>query len=182
MLSPSNTRFAPPFPDNVLVNEGQGANIDFAQGKTYRIRLISFSAFASAMIHFDSHTMDVIMNDAAYIKKDQAYQLHISAAQRYDFLISCIDRDNGNFPYLVALDANRDFRNASLGVSWNHNFTGYLVMDSTKDMTKQDVVQKFDPVDDSHFKNYEGIGPYADYNTLIELDFDFCFDENGYPR
>ncbi|KAK0615874.1 Cupredoxin [Bombardia bombarda] len=181
MLVPNNTHDLPPFPDSILVNDGQAANIDFQSNKTYRIRYICYSALASAMLHFDSHTMQVIMNDGAYIKKQEAYQLHIAAAQRYDFLITASERDKGNFPYLVALDVNRDYQNASLGVSWNHNFTGYLVMDTSQPLDKIDVVQEFSPVDDSHFENYEGDGP-LDYDTLIELDFAFCQDENGYPR
>jgi FtsP/CotA-like multicopper oxidase with cupredoxin domain len=72
MLSASNTQFLPPFPDGLIVNEGQNANINFVKGKTYRIRLISFSAIASAMVHFDSHTMQVIMNDGSYIRQTQA--------------------------------------------------------------------------------------------------------------
>ncbi|KAK3325199.1 multicopper oxidase like protein [Apodospora peruviana] len=181
MLQPSNTRFAPPFPDSITVNEGQGGNINFTKGKTYRIRLINFSAFASAMVHFDSHDMNIIMNDASYIKKEKAYMLRITAAQRYDFLISCIDRDNRNFPYLIGLDTNRDFTNASLGVAWNKNYTGYLVMDPTKDLTKVDVVQEWKPIDDSHFTPYDNADAMS-YNHLVELDFAFCTDKNGYPR
>ena len=182
MLVPSNVQFRPPFPDSILVNEGQGGNINFTKGKTYRIRLINFSAFASAMIHIDSHDMNVIMTDAAYVKQEMTYMLRITPAQRYDFLISCIDRDNGNFPYLIGLDTNRDFTNASLGVAWNKNFTGYLVMDPSKDLTKIDVVKEWKPADDSHFKPKDGAGVWGPYNHLIELDFAFCLDSNGYPR
>ncbi|KAM7217794.1 putative iron transport multicopper oxidase FET3 [Rhypophila decipiens] len=182
MLTPSNVQFRPPFPDSILVNEGQPANINFTKGKTYRIRLINFSAFASAMIHIDSHDMNVIMNDAAYIQKEKTYMLRVTAAQRYDFLVECIDRDNRNFPYLIGLDTNRDFTNASLGVTWTKNYTGYFVMDTTKDMTKVDVVQEWKPADDSHFKNYNGDGVWGPYNHLIQLDFEFCKDVNGYPR
>ncbi|KAK3941233.1 putative iron transport multicopper oxidase FET3 [Diplogelasinospora grovesii] len=182
MLTPTNTRFIPPFPDNILVNEGQGANINFVKGKTYRIRLISFAAFGSAMFHFDSHTMQVIMNDGAYIKQNQAYQLRIAPAQRYDFLISAIDRDHGNYPFLFSLDINRDFSNAANGLQWPHNFTGYLVMDPKENLTKQDVVSKWKPDDDSHWEPYNGAGPLGPYDKLIKLDFAFCMDANGYPR
>ncbi|KAK3685034.1 multicopper oxidase like protein [Podospora appendiculata] len=182
MLVTTNTRFIPPFPDAILVNEGQNANIAFNKSKTYRIRLINFSALASAMIHFDSHTMHVIATDAGYIQKESSYQLRISAAQRYDFLLQGSSRDNRNYPYLFSLDTNRDFKNASLGVTWPHNYTGYLVTDSSKPLDTIDQVSEWRPQDDSHFKNYEGQGPLANYAQLIKLDFAFCRDVNGYPR
>ncbi|KAK3378566.1 multicopper oxidase like protein [Podospora didyma] len=182
MLSPTNTRFAPPFPDNITVNEGLGSRVNFTKGKTYRIRMINFSALASAMIHFDSHTMSVIMNDASYIKKEDAYMLRIAPAQRYDFLISAIDRDKRNYPFLISLDYNRDYTNSTLGVRWPLNYTGYLVMDQTQPLNKVDVVNKWKPIDDSHFKNNDGSGILGPYNQLIKLDFKFCLDKNGYPR
>ncbi|KAG7134218.1 Multicopper oxidase PfmaD like protein [Verticillium longisporum] len=63
MLSPNNTQHTPPLPQAVLVNDGAGSHYPFVKGKTYRFRIISFAAFAGFMIHFDSHDMNVIMND-----------------------------------------------------------------------------------------------------------------------
>jgi iron transport multicopper oxidase len=179
MLQTSNQHFLPPFPDGIIVDEGGNGHINFVKGKTYRIRIISFAAFASAFIHFDSHTMQVIMNDGSYIQKAQAYQLRIAPAQRYDVLISAIDRDHRNYPYLVALDINRDFTQD--GSVYPHNFTGQLVMDPSQNFT-QDVVSVWRPVDDSHFTSLDGAPKYEPVDKIIELDFDFCFDVNGFPR
>ncbi|KAK4191182.1 putative iron transport multicopper oxidase FET3 [Podospora australis] len=186
MLIPSNNRFAPPIPDNILVNEGAGLQLNFVKGKKYRFRMISFAALASAMIHFNSHDMHLIMNDAAYLRKEKHYMLRLAAAQRYDFIIECIDRDNDNYPFLVSLDINRDWTNPDLGeLRWPHNYTGYLVMDSSKPNNKVDVVKEWKPADDSHFKPYDNqtlYGGNSNYDKLIVLDFAFCFDSNGYPR
>jgi iron transport multicopper oxidase len=182
MLVPSNTRFAPPLPNNILVNEGAGSRINFVKGKKYRVRMINFSAFASAMVHYDSHTMKVIMNDAAYLKQEDAYQLRITAAQRYDYIIEAIDRDKGNFPFLISLDINRDWTNKTQPLRWPHNYTGYLVMDESQPLTKLDVVDEWRPADDSHFKPLDDAPMYPSYDKLIELDFKFCLDQNGYPR
>jgi iron transport multicopper oxidase len=182
MLVPTNTRFIPPFPNSILVNEGQPANINFTKGKNYRLRIISFAALTSAMFHIDSHTMTVIMNDAAYIKEEQAYQLKIATAQRYDVIIQAIDRDHGNFPYLFSLDRNRDSTVDTAPLIWPLNYTGYLVMEPSQPLTKLDVVDKWRPADDSHFKNYENQDILGPYDQLIELDFKFCLDKNGYPR
>ena len=184
MLVPSNTHFIPPFPDSLIVNEGRGSRIPFVKGKTYRIRIINFSAFGSAMVHFDSHTMTVIATDSAYIQKEQAYQLRVAPAQRYDVLISAIDRDNYNFPFLISLDINRDWTNpASVPpLAWPQNYTGYLVLDQSLPLDRLDVVDKWQPVDDSHFKALDGAPTASQYDKLIQLDFNFCFDANGYPR
>ncbi|KAG7284869.1 hypothetical protein NEMBOFW57_009484 [Staphylotrichum longicolle] len=176
MLVTSNTRFLPPFPDSILVNEGQGARVNFVKGKTYRIRIISFAAFASAMVHFDSHTMSVISNDAAYIQKQEAYQVRVAPAQRYDVLISAIERDSGNFPFLVTLDINCDWTDSAAQLRWGLNYTGYLVMDALQPLTNVDVVDKWQLVDDAHFKPYNRAPAYPSYDKLIQLDFEFCFD------
>ncbi|KAK0638799.1 Cupredoxin [Cercophora newfieldiana] len=183
MLQPSNTKFQPPIPVGMLVNEGQGSHITFEAGKNYRIRLINFSAIANALIHFDSHKMKVIMNDAAMVKETDADMIRIAAAQRYDFIIQAGSKENSNYPFLISLDVNRDIHNPALGpLQWPFNYTGYLVMDSSKALDAVDVVQKWNPIDDSHFKAYDGAGPYENYDKLIKLDFQFCLDQNGYPR
>ncbi|KAB5518103.1 iron transport multicopper oxidase FET3 [Coniochaeta sp. 2T2.1] len=179
MLTPANG-FRPPFPDGIIVNEGGDGQINFVKGKTYRIRIISFSAFASAFVHFDSHTMSVIMNDGSYIKKKSAYQLRVTPAQRYDVLISAIDRDRRNYPYLVALDVNKDFANDA-SVQWPHNFTGQLVMDKTRNFTT-DVVKAFRPQDDSDFAPYDGGAAFGPVTKILKMDFAFCTDQNGIGR
>ncbi|KIH89512.1 ferrooxidoreductase Fet3 [Sporothrix brasiliensis 5110] len=182
MLESSNTQFLPPFPDGIVVNEGRGANISFANNKTYRLRIISFAAFASTLLHFDSHTMQVIMADASYVKQAQAYQLRIAPAQRYDVLISGVARDHRNYPFLLSLDINRDFANdPPQAVVWPHNATGYLVMDPSGAFP-QDVVSLWQPVDDVSLRALDGAAAYGPVAQTITLNFDFCTDANGLPR
>ncbi|ORY65291.1 Cupredoxin [Pseudomassariella vexata] len=180
MLSPNNTQFRPPIPDNIIVNEGQTSNIQFDIGKTYRVRILNFAALGSAMLHFDSHTMSVIQIDASYVQKQEVYQLRIAPAERYDVLISGIDRDQGrNYPFLVSLDINKDFQ---VNPQWPHNVTGYLITDSKLAIDSVDVVDVWLPFDDAHFVPYDNqpaLGPVTKY---WELDFDFGLDANGYPR
>lgn len=182
MLVPNNTQFKPPIPDSLIVNDGHGLYVNVTKGKTYRIRMVNFAAFGSAMVHFNSHTMNIIMNDGAYIQKEDAYHVRLAPAQRYDVLIAASDSDSGNYPFLVSLDLNRDWTNSTSKLDWPHNYTGYLVLDSSQPLDRLDVVDKWSPVDDAHFKPYDGAAALDPYNTLIKLDFKFCFDQNGYPR
>jgi iron transport multicopper oxidase len=97
-------------------------------------------------------------------------------------LISGADTDTGNYPYLISLDINRDWTNSTQNMTWSHNYTGYLVLDSSQPLDKPDVVDKWSPVDDAAFQPYDGATALGDYQKLIQLDFQFCVDQNGYPR
>lgn len=185
MLQPSNTRFIPPIPNSVILNEGGSNLIPFEKGKTYRIRMINFSALAAAMVTFQSHAMQIIMQDGSYITKASADQIRLAAAQRYDVLLTPKINDIDNYPFLIALDINPDFTNPNASpqpISWNYNKTGFLVMDSSKNNTSVDVVSVFNPVDDSKFTNPDSDGACGPVTQTIQLDFNFCFDNYSIPR
>ncbi|MBE3047948.1 hypothetical protein IMZ48_36650, partial [Candidatus Bathyarchaeota archaeon] len=176
LLNPANPNGIPPRADGMLLNDGQGTDYDFEMGKNYRFRIINMGAASSAMIHFDSHDMNVIMNDAAHVEQQIAYQLHVAPAQRYDVILKCISRDNRNFDFVVSLDQNRDYTKD--GATWKTNSTGCLVMDPEGER-RPDVVEAWRPFDDAHFKPLGGadILPAAD-KTLI-FNFEHCTDEYG---
>jgi iron transport multicopper oxidase len=169
----------PPFPQSAIVNEGGDGHIPFVKGKTYRVRFISFAAFASAFLHFDSHTMSIIMIDGSYVKTESTYQIRLAPAQRYDFLITASSRDQRNYPFLIALDINRDYTTA--GSTYPNNFTGQLVMDSTKAFTT-DVVTSFSPQDDAKLVPYDGAAAYGPVTKTLTMNFAFCTDANNIPR
>ncbi|KAH8671175.1 iron transport multicopper oxidase fet3 precursor [Xylariales sp. PMI_506] len=181
MLLPNNTQFLPPFPDSLIVNEGGDRNIQFEVGKTYRVRIISFAAFASFMVHFGSHNMKVIMTDGSFVKTQEVDVLRLAPAQRYDVLITAVDADQGqNFPYLVAMDLNRDF--SAAGSIWAANQTGYLVTDSSAPTDGIDVVDVFQPFDEASYYPYDDSTLLGPVTKTWQLDFNFCRDANGYSR
>lgn len=185
MLQPSNTQFIPPFPDSLIVNEGGNSTITVEKGKVYRIRIINFSALSAAMINFKDHNMKLIMQDASYITPASAGTIRVAPAQRYDAIISVGLNDTGNYPFLVALDINADYTNPSATpqpITWNYNITGYLVTDPSASTTSADVVNVFNVVDDSAFTNSDNTGPLGPVTQNIQLDFNFCFDNNSIPR
>jgi iron transport multicopper oxidase len=110
MLQPSNTAFAPPIPDAMLLNDGQRSDYAFDRTKTYRFRIISFAALTSFMINFKSLPMTVIMNDASYINSEEVNQLRLAPGQRYDVLIhGSVAADGENYPFLISMDGNPDY-------------------------------------------------------------------------
>jgi iron transport multicopper oxidase len=182
MLTTSNVNFIPPFPNGLLVNDGAGANITWTEGKKYRFRFISMAAFASVMVHFDSHAMQVIMTDGSYVKQKDAHQLRISPAQRYDVIICSSERDRRNYPFLMSLDQNRDWEHDPVDrVVWPFNQTGYLIMDPNGAFP-QHSVETWQPADDSHFEPLDGRAVYGPVTRSIVLDFAFCRDVNNLPR
>ncbi|KAK9782843.1 hypothetical protein SCAR479_01186 [Seiridium cardinale] len=180
MLQPNNTQWRPPIPDGMIVNEGENININLGIGKTTRVRIISFAALAGFMVHFNSHPMNIIMTDGSYVQNQGAYQLRIAPAQRYDVLISGVGRDKGqNFPFLVGMDLNRDY---TVTASWNFNQTGYLITDSSLSTDAVDVVDVWQPFDDSHLTPLDLRPAFGPVSQIWKLDFTLCQDVYGIPR
>ncbi|KAI0164430.1 putative ferroxidase [Hypoxylon sp. FL1284] len=184
MIQPNNTDFSPPVPNSTLVNDGGDTHINVEEGKTYRLRLINWSAMFSTFIQFDALNMSVITIDASYVKKQSVKNLRISAAQRTDVLITIpTDRDR-NFPFLVAMDLNQDYTdpNPPRPVQYPFNVTGQLVTDTSKSTNGNFTVSEFEPYDDATFTPYDNGSAYDSVDRRWLLNFDYCHDVNGYPR
>ncbi|KAK2007547.1 multicopper oxidase [Colletotrichum eremochloae] len=182
MLLPPNPMATPPIPSGMVVNDGLGANFKFEKGKTYRIRLINYSALVSFMVHFDSHDMNVIMSDAAYNKETTAYMLRIAPAQRHDILIKATESDNRNYGFLIAGDVNPDFTNKTLPPQlWPFNYTGQLVMFPDRPFGT-DVVNEWRPSDDAVFEPLGDVPILPPATKILLFEWTFCEDKNGITR
>jgi iron transport multicopper oxidase len=181
MLSTSNTHFLPPFPQALLLNDANQAEFRFTPGKTYKVRVISMAAFASTLLQFDSHTMRLIEVDGAYIQKHDAYQIRVTPAQRYTFLLKAQPTTRRNYAFLASLDMNRDFANDPTPV-YPFNVTGYIVYDKAKANPPPYVVRKWKPVNDFTFKALDSERLLRAPDKPITLNFNFGFDAKGIPR
>ncbi|KAI1133381.1 multicopper oxidase [Nemania abortiva] len=184
MLQPNNTDFSPPKPNSALVNEGSDGNILVEPGKTYRVRIVNFSAMTAAFVVFNALQMQIIMVDGTYVQKEAANQLRIVPAQRYDVLIHIGDNPKQNYPFLVALDTNPDYtaKNANPSVAFRTNFTGQLVNDPKGNLKGKSVVDKFYPQDDMSLVPFDNQTAFSPVTKRWVLNFDYCRDANGYPR
>ncbi|KAI0137979.1 putative ferroxidase [Hypoxylon sp. NC0597] len=184
MINPNNTQFAPPLPNATLVNDGGDTEISVEAGKTYRIRMINWSAMFSTFVLFGDLDMDVISIDASYVKRQSVKQLRISAAQRADVLVTIPENADQNYPYLVVLDVNQDYssKNPPRPITFPLNVTGMLVTDDDKDKSGTIEVKTFEPYDDSTFSPHDDEEAYGPVDKQWILNFDYCFDVNGYPR
>ncbi|KAI0479649.1 Cupredoxin [Xylaria cf. heliscus] len=181
-LQRNNTKFQPPRPDGVIVNEGSDGLIPIQPDKTYRVRIINFSALTAAFVAFNALQMEIIMIDATYVQKTTANQLRVLAAQRYDVLVKVGSSEKQNYPYLVALDTNPDYTAQNATIAYHFNFTGHLINDPNGNLKGKSAVDQFYPQDDMlllPFDNETAFGPVA---KQWVLNFDYCNDANGYPR
>ncbi|OTB09252.1 putative ferroxidase [Hypoxylon sp. CI-4A] len=184
MINPNNTNFAPPLPNSTLVNDGGSSHISVRAGRTYRLRLINWSAMFSTFIQFADFDMDVISIDASYVKRQTVQQLRISAAQRFDVLVTIPDDADENFPYLIVLDVNQDFTDPDppRPISYPFNVTGMLVIDKDKDTSVTFDIDTMNPYDDTRFSPHDEESAYGPVTKQWVLNFDYCFDDNDYPR
>ncbi|SPO07347.1 related to Conidial Pigment Biosynthesis protein brown1 [Cephalotrichum gorgonifer] len=178
-LNPNNPDGIPPAAQSIILNDGQGADYAFAAGKNYRFRIINIAAAPSAMIHFDSHNMTVIMSDVDHVEEEEVSQLRISPGQRYDVIVKGAEDDDRNFGILVALDENRDY--SQPGAVWGRNATGNLIIDPEQE-TSPVIVEEWRAANDSLFKpvNDKAILPAADKTMLF--NFNECTDSDEIVR
>ncbi|KAI1270590.1 multicopper oxidase [Xylariaceae sp. FL1019] len=182
MLQTNNTNDDPPRPSAILVNEGSDGRISVKAGKTYRFRIMNFSALTGAFFVIKSLAMGVIMADASYTQKLSTNHLRVSPGQRFDVLVTIGNSDTQNYPFLFALDTNTDYTNTSADVAYHYNFTGQLVTDSGGDLNGTEVVDTWYPLDDMTLLPYSNQTAYGPVTSQWVLDFDYCTDANGYPR
>ncbi|KAI0196980.1 Cupredoxin [Astrocystis sublimbata] len=183
-LQPNNTNFQPPRPDGVLVNEGSDGVIPIEPNKTYRFRIINFSALTAAFVAFNALQMEVIMVDGTYVHKSTANQLRVLTAQRYDVLVKTGPGSKQNYPYLIALDTNPDYlaKDANPPIGFHHNFTGQLANDVNGNLAGKSAVDHFYPQDDMLLSPFDNQSAFEPVTKQWVLNFDYCDDVNGYPR
>jgi iron transport multicopper oxidase len=181
MLSSNNPNGLPPFPNGALINDGQGSDMVFDPAKTYRLRFVSFAAFASFMITSPEHPFTVIMNDASYLNGPVVNQLRLTAGQRYDVLVKGSDAGSGNFPILFSLDQNRDWTNTGAALAWPFNLTAWFVSDPAGDRPVH-TVDSWLPEDDALWAPLVEQGPYEGPDKTFEMEFTTCLDDRGIPR
>ncbi|KIM88113.1 Ferroxidase [Piloderma croceum F 1598] len=111
-LSPTNPEGNEPVPDSGLIYFAQhgsylppkqgthptgptsavgfntNATLPFVPGKTYRLRILNASAFASFYFWIDGHNMTIIEVDGTDIQKSPIDVLSIATAQRYSVLVT----------------------------------------------------------------------------------------------
>ncbi|KAF4636854.1 hypothetical protein G7Y89_g1222 [Cudoniella acicularis] len=181
LLSTSNTKFLPPIPDAILLNDTNQGKFHFTPGKTYKIRFIGMAAFASTFFNLQGHTMTVIEVDGTYVEKQETDFIRVAPAQRYTVLVTALPTAEKNYAFIAALDVNRDFAHDPTPV-FPLNITGYIIYDESQAYPLPYTVDQFLPVEDLSLASLETPALLPPPTRPIQLDFTFGFDAQGIPR
>lgn len=103
-LGTQNTDGAEPIPQASLINDKMTEVFNIQPGKRYLIRIIGMSALAAHYVRFEGHTMQVVAIDGVPVEATDAEVIQISAAQRYDVIITGRNATDKNYAFVAAFD------------------------------------------------------------------------------
>jgi iron transport multicopper oxidase len=134
---------AEPIPQASLINDKITEKFKIKPGKKYLIRIISMSALAAHYVQFDGHRMQVVAIDGVPVKGALADTILVSAAQRYDVIITGITDPQKNYAFVASFDPNMfDYVPTDL----NMNSDGILEYDVSYSMPAPIRKQSFEGV------------------------------------
>ncbi|ORY91398.1 Cupredoxin [Syncephalastrum racemosum] len=170
-LSRENTEATEPVPQSGLINDSKDTIFKFKPNKTYRLRLINMSGFATFFFSLDGHEFEVIEVDGAYTEPYRTKNLYVSPSQRMSLLVRTKDNTEKNFLMHADMDTSVfDYMPAEL----NPNITAPVYYnDDTSESS-------FAPSDDigagSNFEDFrlrslediDAVEPDISYNFTVE--------------
>lgn len=124
-MSVYNPTGAEPVPDSALINDNHNTSFTFVPGKTYRLRVINMSGFASFFFDIDGHDLDIIEVDGVYTERQTVDSLYLTAAQRYSVLVTA--RNTTDFNYYMHADMDSVmFDSMPEGLNPSKSFLSYI--------------------------------------------------------
>ena len=123
------SHLAEPIPDSAIINDNATTSFAITPGKTYMVRIINMSNFASFFVKFDQHEMTIIEVDGVYTVAQTTDLGYLSNAQRMSVLITAKSTTTENFAFVGAMDPTMF---DSVPPTLNLNATGYLVYNTAK--------------------------------------------------
>ena len=125
---------AEPIPDSAIINDNATTSFAITPGKTYMVRIINMSNFASFFVKFDQHEMTIIEVDGVYTVAQTTDLGYLSNAQRMSVLITAKSTNTENFAFVGAMDPTMF---DSVPSTLNLNATGYLVYNTAKPLPSE---------------------------------------------
>lgn len=162
-----------------LPNFNAEASINFAPGKTYRLRIVNTSALAMFYFWIDGHEMRIIEADGTDLEPVTAKMLAITVAQRYSVLVTARNTTDYNWAIHANMDEEMfDFVPADLQL----NQTSTIVYNSSAPLNEPSVVDAYEnSVDDTELRPYTPQTVGTPYRS-VELGVFFDTFDNGVNR
>ncbi|KAL7314638.1 ferroxidase fet3 [Mucor circinelloides] len=92
-----NPTGAEPVPQAALINDNYNSSFYFTPGRTYRLRVINMSGFATFYFDIDGHDLDIIEVDGIYTERRTVDSLYLTTAQRYSVLVTAKNTTDYNY-------------------------------------------------------------------------------------
>jgi iron transport multicopper oxidase len=171
-LNRYNPTGAEPIPQNLLFNGFMNGTIDVKPNTDYLFRIINVGGFVSQYFWIEDHSMTVIAVDGIYVEPNITDMIYITAAQRYDVLISTKNETDKNFAMMQRFDIDMlDIIPDDLLL----NVTNNLQYNKDIDWPQQSYVDSLDDYLDDFWltplDNYEYLDDY-DHQITIDVTMD----------
>ncbi|KAI8881105.1 multicopper oxidase [Backusella circina FSU 941] len=144
-------------------------------GKTYRIRVINMSGFATFFFSIDGHEMEIIEVDGVYTEPYKTQSLYLTAAQRFSVLVNT--KNSTQFNYLMHADMDTVMFD-TLPDALNPNVTApiYYNISNNKFAPSQDVGMG-SPFDDFKLTPLnKAMAVEPDHQVNLTIDFQVTTD------
>ena len=167
---------AEPVPDSAILNDNATTSFAITPGKTYMVRIINMSNFASFFVKFDQHEMTIIEVDGVYTVAQKADFGYLSNAQRMSVLITAKSTNDENFAFVGAMDPTMFDTPVR-----NLNATGYLVYNTAKPLPSQAPTVASDGglgVDDFGLVPYDKLPLFKPVTRQVVLNINSGYTDN----
>ncbi|OAG06621.1 multicopper oxidase [Paraphaeosphaeria sporulosa] len=166
-ISVTNPTGAEPVPKSALINDGQNVTVAVQPGKTYLIRMVNMAAFASMYVWFQGCSMRVVEVDGIYTEAAEAEMLYLTAGQRYSVILTVESDGVTNIPFVASMDKELF---DEIPDDLNANATGWLLLDSSKELPAPIKMDVFEALDDMSLRPLDSLAALREVDRTITLD------------
>ncbi|OAP63400.1 hypothetical protein AYL99_02627 [Fonsecaea erecta] len=140
-----------PVPDANLLNDTQDMRIPVVPDRTYLVRLVNMAAFAGQYFWVEDHSIRIVEVDGVYTKPAETDMIFLSSGQRCSFLVTTQSGRDRNYPLVASMNPSLSkIRNSA-----SQNVTGWLVYAPDQPLPQPQVLDNFDPLDDTTLEPYD---------------------------
>ncbi|KAL0578124.1 ferroxidase fet3 [Marasmius crinis-equi] len=175
-----NQTYLPPIPGRASSSIGFNgdATISFQTGKTYRLRVVNTSAYATFFFWIDGHDMGIIEVDGTDVSETPVDVLSVAVGQRYSVLVTSRGDASSNWAIHANMDS-RVFRDIQNNV--NPNITSSATYSPSAPFANNQSASQYPLVDDTALNPIQPqSAPVVTKTIELEVTFETLDDGKNY--
>ncbi|KAF9260542.1 Fet3 protein [Marasmius fiardii PR-910] len=176
-----NASYLPPTSGSSSISSvgfNQDTTLTFETGKTYRLRVINTSAFATFFFWIDGHDMRIIEVDGTDVEEIPVDVLSLAVGQRYSVLVTSRADSSSNWPIHANMDA-RMFRDVQNNVQ--PNITSLITYSASAPTSNNRTTAQYPLVNDMALIPVQQ-QPLSSVTKTIDLEVTFETLDDGTNR